>query len=173
MLQPAPLQTTYNQYGIVAQVGAIARNNPEPTIDTRFAEDPSGAQIPFGRAVCGGTVSDKAATLGALSGGTFIGITVAKNDGAVISGVTVDKYNDKDNMPVLVEGDIWVAPATSVAAGGAVYYNSSTGQLGASGISNAVLIHNARWLDSKPNTDETNVNFNNLARVRLGSSAAY
>ena len=52
------------------------------------------------------------------------------------------------------------------------YYNSVTGDLGGSGIANAVLIQNARWETSLPNFGQSPlINFNGLATVRLGASA--
>jgi hypothetical protein len=169
MLTPLPLQTTYQQYETVAQVGMPASMTGWDA-DNRIAED-LGSGIPFGRAVCQGTASDKAATLGQLSGGEFIGITMADDTLPLSTTRPVDTFEDTDNMAVLVRGDIWVAPVGTVAAGAQVYYNSVTGQLGPSGISNAVLITHGRWETSSPNTSQPLVNFNGLAVVRLGASA--
>jgi hypothetical protein len=169
MITPAPLQTTYNQYETVAQLG-MPGSSISWDADNRICED-LGSGIGFGLAVCQGTASERAATLGQLSGGEFIGITMMDVTLPLTDSRAVDTYYNTDNMPVLVRGDIWVAPADNVLAGGAVYYNSVTGQLGASGVSNAVLINNARWESSHPNTDQPLVQFNGLAKVRLGASA--
>lgn len=170
MIGSSPVQTSYKKYASAAQVGM-----PGSTIsfdaDTGIAEDPAGNGIGFGLAVCKGTVTDKAVTLGQLSGGEFVGITMADPTLANLSASETDKYQDTENVGVLVRGDIWVAPQTNVTAGGAVYYNSSTGQLGASGIANAVLIPNAKWMSSYPMT-YPNVESERLAVVRLGSLPA-
>lgn len=161
-----PVQSTYARYMTPAQVGMPASTHGWD-VDTCIAEDPAGDGIGFGLAVCRGTKSDQAATLGALSGGAFRGITRADITLANVDEATTDKYLDGDNMGVQSRGDIWVAPQTNVTAGGAVYFNSSTGELGASGISNAVLIAGAKWLSSYPETTHDQVTTGRLAIVRL------
>lgn len=167
MLRPsAPVQSTYNQYHSPAQNG-IPATMTGWDIDARLAEDPHDAGIPFGRAVCQGLVSNAAATLGALSGGEFVGITRADPTLPNTDPDFTDKYADGENMAVMVRGDMWVIPATNVSPGGAVYFNSSTGELGASGISNAVLIANAKWITAYPDTENTLVTTGRFAIVRL------
>jgi len=169
MLTPLPLQTTYQQYETVAQNGMPASMTGWDA-DNRIAED-LGSGIPFGRAVCQGTASDKAATLGQLSGGEFIGITMQDVTLPLSTTRPVDTYEDTDNMAVMVRGDIWVIPLGNVVAGAQVYYDSVTGQLGPSTVANAVLITHARWQTNLPDTAQPLVNFNGLAVVRLGASA--
>lgn len=180
MLQSTPLQTSYPQYGVVGVLGRPATMVGWDD-DTRLCEDPTGNGIPFGRAVCQGYKSDKGATLGMLSGGAFVGISAA-NVALPLYAVTpagqatrtVDVYYDTDNMAVCVRGDIWVAPATNVNSGDPAYFNSVTGQIGNSGIANAVAIKNSRWESSLPNfglPTTTGVNFNGLAVLRIGASA--
>lgn len=167
MLRPSgPVQSSYTQFQGVAQVGMPASTRSWDA-DTRIAEDPAGDGIGFGLAVCKGTVAELAATLGALSGGAFLGITMADNTLANLSTATTDKYTDGENMGILTDGDIWVAPQTNVSVGGAVYFNSSTGQLGASGIANAVLIEGASWQSSYPAVRPELVATGRLAVVRL------
>ena len=167
MIPSTPVQTTYSKYASAAQVGM-----PGSTIsfdaDTGIVEDPAGTGIGFGLAVCKGTIGDKAVTLGQLSGGEFVGISMADPTLANLSATETDKYQNRENIGILVKGDIWVAPQTNVTANGDVYYNSSTGQLGASGIANAVKIPNAKWVSSYPMTIP-NVTSERLAVVRLGS----
>jgi hypothetical protein len=168
MITPNPVQTTYQQYEGPGQVGMVA-SSLDNDIITRIAEDPAGTGIGFGLVVCQGTVSDYAATLGELSGGAVIGITIADptlpnlND---VSGKFTDKYSDKDNMAVMIKGDVWVAPNGNVSAGGDVYFDSVTGRLGPSTISNATHIANARWVTTYPSND-TLVTTGDLAIVRL------
>jgi hypothetical protein len=167
MLRPAsPVQSTYAQYHTPGQNGMPATMTGWD-IDTRLAEEPAGTGIPFGRAVCQGLQSTMAATLGALSGGEFVGITRADPTLPNVNTTYTDKYSDGENMAVMVRGDMWVIPATNVTAGGDVYFNSSTGELGASGISNAVKINNAKWVTSYPETDIDLVVTGQLAIVRL------
>lgn len=171
MITPSPTQTTYNQFLTSAQVGMPASETGWD-VDNRLAEDPAGTGIGFGLAVCQGTASDMAATLGQLSGGGFVGITRADPTLPNVDSAFTDKYQDTDNMAVQVRGDIWVAPATAaVVAGDPVYFNSVTGQLGDSGIANAVLIPNAKWMTSFPMTQAL-LPAANLAVVRLGAVPA-
>lgn len=177
MLQSVPLQTSYPQYANVAQIGMVASLTGWDA-DTRLAEDPLGNGIAFGKAVCQGYKSDKGATLGQLSGGAFIGVTMA-NPALPLYVVTppgttaraVDMYYDTDNMAVLVRGDIWVAPTTHVNSGDPCYFNPTTGDFGNSSIAGAVLITNSRWETSSPNASQPLVNFAGLAVLRMGASA--
>lgn len=176
MLQSSPLQTTYQQYEVVGNLGTHATMTGWD-VDNRLLEDPTGNGVGFGLAVCQGYKSDKGVTLGQLSGGAFVGIT--KADPAlplygVSSGGTVrkvDTYYDTDNTAVMVRGDMWVAPVTAVNSGDPVYFNSVTGQLGNSSTPNAVKINNSRWETSSPNASQPLVNFNGLAVMRIGASA--
>lgn len=161
MFVPSPVQTTYNQYMTVAMNGMPASTSGWDA-DTRICESaPSG--LGFGLAVSQSTLTDRGAVLGNLSGSTFVGITMADQTLANLETPGADLYQNYDNMAVLVRGDIWVVVGTNVAPNGAVYYNSVTGQLGASGITNAVQITGARWMTTATN--------GNLAVVRLGQTA--
>jgi len=170
MIGSSPIQTTYTQYQKAGQAGMIA-STIGWDIDSCIVDDPAGAGIGFGLAVSKGTASERAVTLGQLSGGDFVGITVADPTLPNLSATFTDKFQDTENVGVLVRGDIFVVPATNVTAGGAVYYNSSTGQLGDSGIANAVLISNAKWMSSYPATDPGG-EASQIAIVRLGSLPA-
>ena len=174
MITPSPVQTVYNQYEFPGQVGMRA-TGALWDVTTRIADDPTAAGIGFGLAVSQGDLhGDKSAVIGLASGGAFIGITVADPtlpNLSNISGQFTDKYSNADNMAVAIMGEWWVAPATNVAAGSPVYFNSSTGALGGSGISNATLIEGAIWRTSLPNS-ETLVNHNGLAVVALGVASA-
>lgn len=171
MITPgAAVQSSYTQYQPVASVGMPATTSGWD-VDTRIADDPVGtAGIGFGLAVCQATLhGDKSAALGQLSGSVFVGITRADPTQSNLTQSLVDHYLNGDNMPVFVRGDVWVAPKNTVLAGGAVYYNSSTGELGSSSISNAVLIANAKWMTSYPITG-TLLPTADLAIVRLGAA---
>lgn len=175
MLTPPPVQTTYTQYINVGQNGMIASATGWD-IDTRIAEDitSSANGIGFGLAVSQSLMTDRGACIGQLSGGVFVGITCADPTlPNVVPGFT-DLYNEGDNMAVLVRGDIWVIVGDNVAAGGDVYFNSVTGQLGASGISNAVHVLGARWMTSVPSDDpQLTIEVGSLAVCRLTGVATY
>lgn len=172
MFTPAPVQTTYQQYESVAQVG-MPGSMVAWSLDNRILEDPAGNGVGFGLAVCQAFESDKACTLGQLSGGVFVGITRADVTLplATVPARAIDKFYQGDNVPVQTLGDIWVSPQTTVDAGNPVYFDSVTGELGDSGTSNAVLIPGAVWITSLPNAGQPTINFNGLAIVRLGIMA--
>jgi hypothetical protein len=173
MLTPAPLQTAYQQYENVGQVGMPATMTGWD-VDNRILDDPSGNGAGFGLAVCQGFTSDKAITLGALSGGAFVGITRADQTLPrydTTPARATDTFYVGDNVPVHVRGDIWVKPATNVNSGDPIYFNSVTGQLGNSGIANAVALKNSRWETSLPRPTSELISFNGLAVARLGASA--
>jgi hypothetical protein len=177
VLTSTPLQTTYGQYGVVGQVGMPA-TMVGWDVDNRILEDPTGNGVGFGLAVCQGYKSDKGVTLGQLSGGALVGITRADPALPIYSttpaGQTprkVDTYYDTDNVAVMVRGDMWVLPATSVNSGDPAYFNSVTGQLGNSSVPNAVAIKNSRWEISSPNASQPLVPFAGLAVLRIGASA--
>ena len=172
MITPAPLQTTYIQYEPVAQLGTVA-TMANFNVDARIADDVAGTGIGFGIAVCqGGTHGDKSVAVGETSGSVFVGITLADPtlpNLSNLAGQFTDKYSDSDNCSVLTLGDVWVAPATAVTIGTQGYFNSVTGALGASSISNAVAIAGSRWETHlpRPATGEL-VTFSGLAVLRLG-----
>jgi hypothetical protein len=168
MITPAPVQTTYNQYETVAQNGMPASMTGWDA-DTKLAEAASPDGIGFGLAVSQSNIADRGAVLGQLSGGAFVGITMADQTLPNVTAGFTDKYQEGDNMAVLTRGDLWVDVVGVVAAGGSVYFNSVTGQLGPSGISNAVQITGAKWMTSNPAHAETAAPpRGSLAVVRLG-----
>src|SRR5262252_3548638 len=135
MLQPSPVQTNYNRYLLPAQVGMLA-SEINFVADTRIVETAAG--IGFGLAVSQGT-----AAAGCILGGTaFVGLTRVDITLPRSETLTLDKYARYDNAGILASGDLWVIPAGTVHAGDAVYYNTSTGQLGFSG---GTVIEDARW----------------------------
>lgn len=168
MQAPTPVQSTYNKYGSLGQVGM-----PGSTIafdsDTGIVQT---AAIGFGLAVSLHSASDKAVVLGAPSGNRgFLGISMADVTLANLSATATDKYQVGENIGVLVKGDIVVAPQTNVTAGGDVYFNTVTGELGASNIPNAQQITNAKWLSAYPVT-VPGVRAERLAVVRLTAITA-
>lgn len=162
MLVPGPVQTTYTQYINVGQNGMPATMTGWD-VDTRVFEEEASpaAGVGFGLAVCQGS-NDNGCRLGIMSGRHFVGVTRSDSTLPNIASGFTDVYQGGENVNVHVRGDIWVIVHTAtVAASGAVYCNSSNGQLGDSTISNAVQITNARW--------ETSATSGNLAVLRLGA----
>lgn len=118
--------------------------------DTGIAE----GNIGFGLAASRGSADN-----GLLVGGaTFKGITYRD---ITLVHTTADRYETGDNVGLMNRGDIWVAVATDVVNDKQVFYNSSTGALGASTISNAVAIAGAIFLDT--------VASGGFSRVRLSN----
>jgi hypothetical protein len=164
MLTSGAVQTTYAQYQTAGQVGMPATMTGYD-IDTFLCEDVSSpeAGIGFGLAVSQGTLhGDKSAGLGAVSGGQFIGVTIADPGLANLDSSLTDKYRDGENMAVLVRGDIWVEPSADVVPGDAVHYSDSTGQFGKSGGS---VVKNARWMTSS--STDVNPRSGGLAILRI------
>jgi hypothetical protein len=166
MITPGPVQTSYNQYVTPGQVGTRASTYGWD-VDSRICSDLSGDGIGLGLVVSQSAVSDAAVVIGHLSGGVVIGISVADPTLPNVGVVPVDTYANGDNMGVATRGDWWVEVVGDVAAGGEVYYDTVTGQLGPSGISNAAQLHGATFMTSVPYTDVPSVTMGQLAVVRL------
>ena len=130
------VQSSYTRYQAAAQAGMPADMHGWDA-DTGVAE----GTIPFGYAVSRGSADN-----GVIPGGpTFKGIAIRD---ITISHDTADQYEEPDNVAVMNRGDIWVKVGTSVVNDKQAYYNSSTGEIGDSGISNAVAIAGAIFLDT-------------------------
>jgi hypothetical protein len=145
------VQSSYSRYQSAGVAGAFADMSGWDA-DSLICES---ASIGFGLAVSAGT-ADNGAVLG---GATFRGISV--RDITVVHS-TADRYEQHDNMAAAVRGDIWVLTATAVVNRKQAYYNSSTGEIGGSGISNAVAIAGAVFLDTAGSGA--------MARVRLSNT---
>lgn len=143
------VQSSYGRYLSAGVAGEIADGTPSFS-DSRICETSAG--IGFGLAVSQGT-GDNGAILG---GGLFVGISV--RDITLVNSVG-DEIQQYDNMGVLINGDIWVQTKTVCVPRQKVYYNSSTGQIGKSTISNAVEIVGATFLDTGAADD--------IVRIRL------
>ena len=123
------LQQNYSPVMRPAVEGMIVDTTPH-SIAHRTAETSTG--IGFGRAVSQGTLSDRGAILG---GSAFIGITVRDitRDGVVIDPgavrIAADLYPQYVEIPVMTRGRVWCIAQSTVAANGAVYYDTTTGVL--------------------------------------------
>jgi hypothetical protein len=165
MLTPAPVQSTYQQFANIGQVGMPASMSGWD-VDTRIAEAASADGIGFGLAVSQSAITDRGAVIGLLSGGTFVGITCADPTLPNVTPGFTDLYQEGDNMAVAIRGDWWVVVTGNIAAGSDVYFNSVTGALGPSTISNAVKIDNAKWMTTIPYTTQL-ITLGNMGVVRL------
>jgi hypothetical protein len=155
MLQPSgPVQSTYNRYLTVGQVGTPASESGWD-VDTRICQDDSSPAvgIGYGLVVVQGSDGDRAAKIGS---GTVVGITRSNVSNSVLQ--FTDAYGDGQNMPVATRGDWWVISEAAVTPSEAVYYNATTGVLGHSG---GTLLPDARWM--------TTAAAGGLAVIRLGS----
>jgi len=115
------LQSTYSRYMPVGAAGAWATMTGWDA-DTYQAE----GTIPIGYAVSKG-----AGVRGCVKGGTlFIGVAIRD---ITLVHTTPDQYEVSDNVGVGIRGDIWVRVEAAVVARTAAKYNTTTGQLGASG----------------------------------------
>ena len=171
MLVANPVQTSYQRWANVGQVGMPA-TTVGFDVDTRICEDLSSPKvgIAFGVVVSQGTKHGaRSATLGLASGGAAVGITAADITLPNVQTSFTDRYQDGENMAVMRVGDLWVTVKTStVVAGNPVYFNSSTGELGDSGISNATLLTGAKWMTDVPSDDPLlTTQVGSLAIVRL------
>lgn len=146
------IQSAYNQYGGVIGAAGVPSDMHGWDADSRILES---AAAGFGLAVSQGEADDGAV----LGGATFCGITVADK---TLDHDTPDQYEEGDTMAVLNRGDIWVTAATAVVAGRQAYYNSVTGEIGASDVDNAVAIAGAKFLDT--------ADADAVARVRLSNA---
>jgi hypothetical protein len=162
MLQPAPVQPTYQRYLTPGQVGMLA-DETVWAADTRIVETAAG--IGFGLAVSQGALSDRGCIIG---GAAFVGVTradptLARADLSVPgtpSTLPLDTYPQYDNAGVLTMGDIWVNCYAAVTPATTVTFSATTGQLGVAG----TTITHARWMTSASGSAGTPV----LAVLRLG-----
>lgn len=135
------VQTNYSERIGLPTVGSIHGSDYD-TITGICETDSPG--IGFGLAVSQGAESDQ----GVILGGTlaaFKGISVRD---ATLRGDRgdVDHYVPPNNMGIIKRGQVWVLPSENVAPGAAVYFDSVTGQLGAtSGGDKVGPIKGAAW----------------------------
>jgi hypothetical protein len=121
--------------------GEIATMLDDDDVVTCICETAAG--IGFGRAV-----SEGANARGAVLGGAtkFIGLTARDITLVPQFGQTVDLYQQRSNMGVMIEGDMWVRPVAAVTHGSPATYDSTTGQLNPA--SAGVAIPNSRYITS-------------------------
>jgi hypothetical protein len=133
--------------------GAIASGIDSCSI--RSKTNASGGVLAFGRAVVQGT-GDQDVILPAANKTSLVGIAVRSyiyEDVNTADGV--DGYEDKREIDVLIQGDIWVETEVAVAPGDAVFFRVAAGTASIVGkflktadTDKAISIPQARWLSS-------------------------
>lgn len=133
------VQATYRERIAPAVAGLMSGS--DWNADTGICETAAG--IGFGLAVSQG-VADK----GIILGGTRLGFRgVSIRDVTLVHPLAqLDKYSEHENMGVMTEGKIWVAPAVAVAANDPVHFVAATGVFTNTG--NQGPINGARWVTS-------------------------
>jgi len=127
------VQTSYRPQIAAGLEGMIAEMTGSE-VGTRICETAAG--IGFGKAVSQGTGYKGCI----IAGSAFVGLSVrdialglAPVDPLSDTANTLDKYGLYTNVAVMSRGHMWVKPQGAVAAGAAVYYDTTSGQLGGSG----------------------------------------
>ena len=69
-----------------------------------------------------------------VTGNEFLGISIATQGQALLSGQTADKYQQYDNTPILTSGAIFVEAGETVADGGSVFVDGDGNFVDSSGI---------------------------------------
>lgn len=139
------VQSTYQERMDPGRAGLVV--GADWNADTGICETAAG--LAFGIAVSQGS-ADK----GVIIGGTRLGFR-----GITIRDVTLevsqsDKYNQYQNVGVLTEGKIWVAPSHSVVANDPVYFVAATGVLTNQSGGNQGPINGARFITTAAGTGD-------------------
>src|SRR4051812_48240493 len=139
-MMPA-VQTTYATAMQPGSEGQVATQLNDDNAETRVNETVAG--IAFGRAV-----SEGANARGCVLGGAtkFIGISVKSTTEIPLAGQTVDMYQYRFNVGVMLAGDIWVRAVAAATHGAPATYSSTTGQIQPA--SAGVAIPGSRWMTS-------------------------
>lgn len=119
-------QTTYSERIQPPVPGVIAGNMDNAIVSTGICETAEPG-IGFGLAVSQGVNSDQGVVLGgtlALLRGVSVRDITLRGD---VASADVDHYQPPDNVAVLEDGEIWVAPTVAVAANDPVWFNGATG----------------------------------------------
>jgi len=134
------VQTSYSERIALGLPGQVASESTHD-IDSRTVETAAG--IGFGCAVTKGT-ADKGIVLGGAVAG-FAGVAVRD---ATVRPTDTDEYAQYDDAGVLMRGDIFVTTKNIVAAGGDVYYDSTTGLWDDAASGNVGPVKGAVWVTS-------------------------
>lgn len=150
------VQTTYATAMQPGAEGQIATQLNDDNSETRINETVAG--IAFGRAVSEG-VNARGCVLGGAT--KFIGITVKSTTEIPLTGQTVDMYQYRFNVGVMLAGDIWVRAVAEAVHGNTAFYDETTGQIQPA--SGGTEILTSRWM--------TDADAGELALLRLTTAA--
>ena len=112
----ATYQTTYDDTMAFAYPGMVANGETSNRI-SRTQED--STPLPFGKAVFRGTGEHGATAT--PSAGQFLGISIAHEAIAQLSGSTADTFPQYSTVPIMTLGVIWVMAGAAVAKGDQAY----------------------------------------------------
>lgn len=115
------IQSTYSERMAPPGPGTLSGSDNDTITGLCETAGPGG--IPFGRAVCKGSLSDKGVVLGGATIANFRGVSLKDQT----LGAEQDVYLPPNNVNILRRGQVWLEPSEAVAANDPVYYNSSTG----------------------------------------------
>ncbi|GLI99136.1 hypothetical protein [Sphingobium sp. BS19] len=115
----AEIQTNYVETIAPGYPGMVANGETSNRI-TRTIEDAGG--IGFGKAAFRGT-GDHGVTATPTAGG-LVGITIAHEALGIIAGQTADIYAQRQNVPIMTQGVIWVTAGEDVTDGVQAYVTS-------------------------------------------------
>lgn len=116
----AVVQSTYTETPPVGYAGMVANGETSNRI-TRTIEDAGG--IGFGKAAFRGT-GDHACTATPTAGG-LLGITIAHEALGLLPGGTADVFAQRQNVPIMTQGVIWVVAGEDVTDGVQAYVTSA------------------------------------------------
>lgn len=119
----AVLQDIYTDTMAAGYAGMIANGETSNRI-SRTCEDSGG--IPFGAPVYRGS-GDHGCTGTIGTAATFLGFSIAHEALGLLTGQTVDRYQQYDNVAILTGGVMWVNVVGAVADGASVTIGKSAG----------------------------------------------
>lgn len=146
----AELQTSYSDTIAKAYAGMVANGETSNRI-TRTMEDADG--IGFGRPAYRGSGDHGCTkTVGTLA--TFLGWTIATAGQQVLAGGDADEYAQRDNVPIITGGAIYVQVTGAVTDGAAITVGTGAGAADDIGPSAADATHIATgWIADETVTD--------------------
>lgn len=136
-------QSTYSERHVAALAGMIASQH---SFNTASGNAEASAGVAFGVPVVVGTGDRNVKKPAANGDNKFLGVSVRRNSARLITEGAEDKYNQKDEVEYLTEGEIWVTVGENVADGDPVYVTEATGAWGKTSGSNIFLVTNAIWM---------------------------
>lgn len=137
-------QTTYTEKHAAGYAGQISAEIPS-VILSRAAE----VAIGFGKVLIKGT-ADKQVKLPTANGDTgYVGMSVRDPTARMVSTApTTDQYAIKDEVNMMIKGEMFVVAGANSAAGNPVFYLESDGSLTDVAATHYTQIPRAVWVDT-------------------------